>query len=86
MSGPPLLRGRMRRAYNFTKARRNPYPKRLRRRVTLRVDDATISYFKRLAQEVGLPYGSLIHLYLRDCAATERRLRLPWRRKQSRVE
>jgi len=73
----------MRKEYDFTKARRNPYARRLKRPITLRLEEETIAYFKRLAQQLELPYQSLINLYLRDCAATGRRLRLAWRRSKS---
>ena len=73
----------MRKEYDFTKARANPYARRLKRPITLRLDEETIAYFKRLAQQMELPYQSLINLYLRDCAATGRRLRLAWRRSKS---
>ena len=73
----------MRKEYDFTKARRNPYARRLKRPITLRLDEDTIAYFKRLAQQMELPYQALINLYLRDCAATGRRLRLAWRRSKS---
>jgi hypothetical protein len=66
----------MRKHYDFTNARPNPYAKRLKKPVTIRLDEATISYFKALAEETELPYQSLINLYLRDCAAQERRLDL----------
>ncbi len=69
----------MRREYDFSKARRNPYAKRLRRQVTIRLEETTIRYFKALAEEVGMPYQTLINLYLRDCAATERKLTLHWK-------
>ena len=69
----------MRREYDFSKARRNPYAKRLKRQVTIRLEEATIRYFKALAEEVGVPYQTLINLYLRDCAATERKLTLNWK-------
>jgi antitoxin component of RelBE/YafQ-DinJ toxin-antitoxin module len=51
----------------------------LKRSVTIRLDDATIEYFKAMAAESEIPYQTLINLYLRDCAATERRLALEWR-------
>ena len=72
----------MRKHYDFTNARPNPYAKRLKKPVTIRLDEATISYFKALAEETELPYQSLINLYLRDCAAQERRLDLSWRRRK----
>jgi predicted DNA binding CopG/RHH family protein len=69
----------MKRHYDFSKAIKNPYAKRLKRSVTIRLDDSTVKYFKALAEETELPYQSLISLYLRDCAASGRRLALTWR-------
>lgn len=69
----------MKKDYDFSKARENPYAKRLKKRVTIRLDEVTIAYFKQLAQESGIPYQTLINLYLRDCAANNRRLRMAWK-------
>ena len=69
----------MREEYDFSKARRNPYAKRLKKRVTIRLDAPTVEYFKKLAEEAGLPYQTLINLYLRDCAESKRELSLEWR-------
>ena len=66
----------MRSEYDFTRARKNPYARRLKRPITLRLEEETIAYFKRLAERMELPYQTLINLYLRDCAATGRRLPL----------
>jgi len=60
------------------KARKNPYAKRLKKSVTIRFDRDLIAYFRGLAVETGLPYQSLINLYLRDCAAHGRKLTLTW--------
>jgi len=69
----------MRKEYDFSKARPNPYAKRLKRSVTIRLDTATIEYFKSLAAETEIPYQTLINLYLRDCAMHERKLAMQWR-------
>jgi len=69
----------MRREYDFSKARKNPYASRLKQSVTIRLDAAAVGYFKQLAAETGIPYQTLINLYLRDCAATGRKLALEWR-------
>ena len=69
----------MRDEYDFSKARANPYAKRLKKRVTIRLDEVTIEYFRQLAGETGIPYQTLINLYLRDCAARNRRLRMAWK-------
>ncbi|MEX2471321.1 MAG: BrnA antitoxin family protein [Gemmatimonadota bacterium] len=69
----------MRSEYDFSKARKNPYAKRLKQRVTIRLDQPTVDYFKELAGETGIPYQTLINLYLRDCADSKRELNLDWR-------
>jgi predicted DNA binding CopG/RHH family protein len=69
----------MRQEYDFSKARRNPYAKRLKKRVTIRLDEPTIAYFKDLAEETGIPYQTLINLYLRDCATSGRKLEMDWK-------
>lgn len=69
----------MRKEYDFSKARPNPYAARLKKSVTIRLDEPTIAYFKGLADETAIPYQTLINLYLRDCASTGRKLNLQWR-------
>ncbi len=69
----------MRKHYDFTGARKNPYARRLKRQITIRLDVPTIEYFKTLAGELDLPYQALINLYLRDCAAHGRTLAMRWR-------
>ena len=69
----------MRKEYDFSNARPNPYAKRLKKSVTIRLDASTVAYFKRLAEESEIPYQTLINLYLRDCAASGRRLALNWK-------
>lgn len=69
----------MRKHYDFSTAVKNPYAKRLKRSVTIRLDQSTVDYFKKLADETELPYQTLINLYLRDCAASGRKLALTWR-------
>jgi len=68
----------MRDEYDFSNAKPNPYAKALKRQVTIRLDDSTVEYFKNLSEEVGVPYQSLINLYLRDCAVSEKKLELKW--------
>ena len=69
----------MRKHYDFSKAKKNPYAKRLKKQVTIRLDEATIAYFKSLSEDTGVPYQTLINLYLRDCAASGRRLSMKWK-------
>lgn len=69
----------MKKNYDFSKARRNPYAQRLKKQVTIRLDEDTVNYFKAMAEETGVPYQTLINLYLRDCAAKERKLSMRWK-------
>ncbi len=69
----------MRKEYDFSKSRKNPYAAQLKKQITIRLDEDAIAYFKAISEEVGIPYQSLINLYLRDCAASHRKLDLKWR-------
>lgn len=60
------------------KSRRNPYAARLKQQVTLRLGTDVVDYFKELAEEIGMPYQSLINLYLRDCVNSHRTLKFEW--------
>ncbi len=70
----------MRHHYDFSrmKGRRNPYLKYLKQPVTMRLDRDAVAYFKSMAEETGIPYQSLINLYLRDCAVHRRKLQMKW--------
>ena len=63
---------------DFSQAKRNPYAKRLKQQLTIRLDTETIAYFRTLAKETAIPYQTLMNLYLRDCAQARRRLRFAW--------
>lgn len=69
----------MRKHYDFSAAERNPYAKRLKQQVTIRLDQETVDYFKHLSEETGIRYQTLINLYLRDCAKSRKRLSMAWR-------
>ncbi len=69
----------MRKNYDFSNGKKNPYASKLKKQVTIRLDQSTVDYFKDLAEEMGIPYQTLINLYLRDCAMENKRLTLEWR-------
>ena len=69
----------MRKHYDFSRSQKNPYARRLKKQVTIRLDSETLAYFKKLADEAKIPYQTLINMYLRDCAAQRKELRLEWR-------
>jgi antitoxin component of RelBE/YafQ-DinJ toxin-antitoxin module len=68
----------MRKEYDFSQSRPNPYAKQLKRQITIRLDAGTVDCFKEVAAEMGMPYQNLINLFLRDCAATKRRPMIQW--------
>jgi predicted DNA binding CopG/RHH family protein len=61
------------------KSRKNPYATKLKKSVTMRLGEDVIGYFKQMADEAGMPYQSLINLYLRDCATYHRKIDISWR-------
>ena len=63
----------MRKHYDFSQAVRNPYAKRLKKQLTIRLDAETLGYFQDLGQEMAVPYQTLMNMYLRECAAERRR-------------
>lgn len=69
----------MRKQYDFSDSRPNPYAKRLKKAVTIRLDQESIAYFQSLSSETGIPYQTLINLYLRECATSKKKLRLQWK-------
>ena len=69
----------MRKHYDFSQAKPNPYAKRLKKEVTLRLDERTVNYFEELSEETGIPPERSINLYLRECAASRKRLALQWK-------
>lgn len=68
----------MRKEYDFSKAVPNPYAARLKKQITIRLDENVIEYFKQLAKEFDIPYQNLINLYLRECSAEHKRPRMQW--------
>ena len=68
----------MRDSYDFSKSVKNPYAKQLKKQITIRIDEDAISYFKTMAEKKGIPYQSLINLYLKDCAHEHRELEMKW--------
>jgi uncharacterized protein (DUF4415 family) len=70
----------MKSEYDFStmKGRKNPYATKLKKPVTMRLSEDVVEYFKGMAAEAGVPYQSLINLYLRDCLAQNRRIQIKW--------
>ena len=70
----------MRKEYDFSKmkGRKNPYAKRLKKQITIRMGIDIIEYFKLMSENTGIPYQNLINLYLRDCVLSGRKISIKW--------
>lgn len=68
----------MRAEYDFSNARKNPYAKQLKKQITINIDSEAIDYFKKQSEKAGIPYQTLINLYLKDCAQNNRQLKILW--------
>ena len=68
----------MRKEYDFSKSKRNPYSRILKKQITIRIEPETIAYFKKLAEESGITYQNLINMYLRECVRTHKKPALKW--------
>ena len=68
----------MKKEYDFSKAKKNPYAKKLKKQITINIDIETIDYFKSQSENSGIPYQTLINLYLSDCAINKKQLQLSW--------
>jgi len=68
----------MKKEYDFSKSIKNPYAKKLKKQITIRIEKETIDYFKKLASETDIPYQKLINLFLRDCAEHKMKPVISW--------
>lgn len=68
----------MKEEYDFSKAIKNPYSKKLKQQITINIDNDVIDYFKKMSSSSGIPYQTLINLYLSDCKANNRQLNITW--------
>lgn len=69
----------MRTEYDFSSGKKNPYAKRLKKQITINIDSDTIEYFKAQSKSSGIPYQTLINLYLSDCAAKKKQIQTSWK-------
>lgn len=68
----------MKTEYDFSNAKKNPYVKQLKKQITINIDNDAIDYFKKQSESTGIPYQTLINLYLKDCAQSGRQLKISW--------
>lgn len=68
----------MKKEYDFSKSKKNPYAKMLKQQITIRLETETVNYFKKLAEKEGISYQNLINMYLRDCVHSQRKPVTKW--------
>ncbi len=68
----------MKNEYNFTNSIKNPYLKKLKKQISIRIENNTVEYFKKLSVEVGIPYQNLMNMYLSECAEKNMRPKINW--------
>lgn len=68
----------MREEYDFSKGEKNPYVRKLKKQITINLNVDTIEYFKGQSEETGIPYQTLINLYLSECAEEKKKLQISW--------
>ena len=68
----------MKKEYDFSKSVKNPYTKKLKKQISIRIEKDTVEYFKRLASEIDIPYQNLMNMYLRECAENNKKPNIHW--------
>ena len=69
---------KLKKEFNFDKAVKNPYAKELKQQITIKISPSTIEYFKQESAETGIPYQTLINMYLDECVREKRKLKIEW--------
>lgn len=65
--------------YDFSNGIKNPYAKKMKKQITINIDSDTIDFFKEQSKDLGIPYQTLINLYLSDCVKQKKQLRMSWK-------
>ena len=68
----------MKKEYDFSKSGKNPYIKKLKKQISIRIEKETVEYFKKLAAEIDIPYQNLMNIYLRECAENNKKPNIHW--------
>ena len=68
----------MKKEYDFSKSIKNPYIKKLKKQISIRIENDTVEYFKKLASEIDIPYQNLMNIYLRECAENNKKPNIHW--------
>jgi predicted DNA binding CopG/RHH family protein len=70
----------MKKEYDFSDSIKNPYLKKLKKQISIRIEKETVEYFKKLASEIDIPYQNLMNMYLRECAQNNFKPNIHWQK------
>jgi predicted DNA binding CopG/RHH family protein len=70
----------MKKEYDFSDSIKNPYTKKLKKQISIRIEKETVEYFKKLAAEIDIPYQNLMNMYLRECAQNNFKPNIYWQK------
>ncbi|MBI5729688.1 MAG: BrnA antitoxin family protein [Ignavibacteriales bacterium] len=70
----------MKKEYDFSDSTKNPYIKKLKKQISIRLEKETVEYFKKLASEIDIPYQNLMNMYLRECAQNNFKPNIHWQK------
>jgi len=70
----------MKKEYDFSDSIKNPYVKKLKKQISIRIEKETVEYFKKLASEIDIPYQNLMNMYLRECAQNNFKPNIHWQK------
>jgi len=70
----------MKKEYNFSDSIKNPYVKKLKKQISIRIEKETVDYFKKLSLEIDIPYQNLMNMYLRECAQNNFKPNIHWQK------
>ena len=73
-----MRQNKMKKEYDFSKSIKNPYVKKLKKQISIRIENDTVEYFKKLASEIDIPYQNLMNIYLRECAEKNTKPNIHW--------
>jgi len=69
----------MKKEYNFSGSVANPYTKKLKKQISIRIENETVEYFKELSAKTGIPYQNLMNMFLRECAEKNMKPDIQWK-------
>ncbi len=69
----------MKKEYDFSKGKKNPYTKSLKKQITINISEEALDYFKKMSEKTSIPYQSLINFYLLDCVKSRKQIGISWK-------